>query len=127
MREQARSHAKWIVIVQVILALLSIAVSFLFVKEDEKSIEFKIMLIHISFVLGPSSILIGILLLLSYRNLSLIELISPLMFLTTMLSLGLIISTEFTGEVTSMHRYQFNFLIVFIDWTFAVFLGVTWQ
>ena len=73
-------------------------------QTDEESIEMKCMLLHTSFLLGPSSLLIGIVLLLSYRNLALIELLSPLMFLGTMLSLGLILSTELTGEVTSMHR-----------------------
>ena len=48
------------------------------------------------------------------------------MFLVTMLSLGLIITTELTGDVTAMHRYQFNFFVVFINWTFALFLRVTW-
>ena len=104
------------------MAILTFAASNIKKGEDEQSIETKDLLLHASFILGPSSFLSGIVLLLSYRNLALIELISPLMFLVTMLSLGLIISTELTGNVTAMHRYQFNFFVVFINWTFALFL-----
>ena len=126
MRIQARGRAKWIIIVLLVVALLTFIASNIDNSEDEESIESRNLLLHASFMVGPPTILAGIVWVLSYRRLALIELISPLMFLATMLSLGLIITTEFTGEVTAMHRYQFNFFIVFIDWTFALFLGVTW-
>ena len=66
MRKQARGHAKWIVIVLLVVALLTFAVSNIKKSEDEQSIETKNLLLHASFMLGPSSILSGIVLLLSY-------------------------------------------------------------
>ena len=102
--------------------------SWIIKDEDQHSRDLKSGLLHTSFIIGPSSLILSIILLLSYRcRLAMIEFISPVMFICTAVSLVIILSTEVTGHVTSQHRLQFNFLVVFINWTFALFLGVTWH
>ena len=127
-RKQARDYAKVIIIVQLSVSLLTLIGSRLIEDDGEYSRDLKSELLHTSFIFGPSSLVIGTILLLSFHcRLAIIECISPVMFMSTALSLVVIISTEVTGHVTSLHRLQFNFLVVFINWTFALFLGVTWR
>ena len=125
-RRQAISKAKIIIPIFLGVGVLALIVSRIMSSDPAKE-DSKNEMMRMSLLYGPPSLLSSLVVYLSTKKFALIELLAPVMFLCVSVMLGLILATDLTGETTSQDRQNFNFLITFIVWPFALFLGATWR
>ena len=124
-RRQAISKAKIIIPIFLGVGVLAFIMSRIMSAKEKEDSSNEMM--RMSLLYGPPSLLSSLVVYLSTRKIALIELLAPVMFVCVGLMLGIILATDITGETTSQDRQNFNFLITFIVWPFALFLGATWR
>ena len=83
-------------------------------------------MLQTSIILGPPSLIVGVLLAFSYRNIAVMELLTPVMFASLILISAVLNMTEICGEVTEGMRQQQTYLLIMVYNLFSLFMGATW-
>ena len=100
-RKQARYYSSRVELIVFSAAVLSFVVSHI-VEDEVRKKE----MLQTSFILIVPSLIAGIVLSISFKNLAMIELLIPLKFLGFALMMAVVNTTEICGEITSSMRQE---------------------